>query len=243
MKIFSLEQVDSTNTLALELAANGSGHGTVVWAKNQTGGRGQQGRIFASPLGGLYFSLLLQPDLAATELPLVTLAAGVGCCLFIERYCDLEVNLKWPNDLYCRHHKLGGILTETTPVSPNRTVMAVVGAGVNINTAPEDFPEEIRALATSLYAETGIRYSLKSCLSFMVEEIMQQVRVLEQDRDKLLARWNEHDYCKGKTIRWNTGRRSITGIGRGLMDDGRYSLEDQSGKMHAILAGRLQPVP
>ena len=240
MNILSFEQVESTNTLALEMAANPE---TVIWAKSQTGGRGQQGRAFASPPGGLYFSLVLRPELAATDLPLVTLAAGVGCCRFIERHCDLDVDLKWPNDLYCRHRKLGGILTETTPISPNRSVMVVVGVGVNINTGTDDFPGEIRSLATSVYALTGRRYSLKSCLSSMVEEIMQQVRLLERDRNKLLALWNEHDYCKGHTVRWDTGRGCITGIGRGLLPDGRYSLEDESGKMHAILGGRLQPVP
>ena len=243
MNILSFAQVESTNTLALEMAANGACPDTVIWAVRQTGGRGQQGRVFASPPGGLYFSLLLQPDLAPADLPLTTLAAGVGCCRFLERHCDLDVDLKWPNDLYCRHRKLGGILTETTPISTNRSLMVVVGVGVNINTATTDFPEEVRSLATSVYALTGRRYKVHECLSPMVAEIRQQVRLLERDRNKLLALWNEHDYCKGHAVRWDTGRRCITGIGRGLLADGRYSLEDQSGKLQAILAGRLQPVP
>ncbi len=242
MNILSFDDLDSTNTRAFEMAGAGAAPETVIWAHRQTAGRGQQGRRFASPQGGLYFSLLLQPNLVPEQLPLVTLAAGVGCCRIIERYCDLHVDLKWPNDLYCRHRKLGGILTETTPVTGNGAVTVVVGVGVNVNTPVDEFPEEVRPLVTSVCALTGNTFDLRSFLHFVVEEIIQQVQTLQRDSDKLLALWNEHDYCKGQTIKWETGHHCITGIGRGLLDDGRYSLEDQSGKIHAILAGRIQPV-
>ena len=242
MNIFSFDTLDSTNTRALEMAGAGADPETVIWAHRQTAGRGQQGREFASPPGGLYFSLLLQPNLVPEQLSLVTLAAGVGCCRFIEQSCDLCVDLKWPNDLYCRHRKLGGILTETTPVTGKGSVMVVVGVGINVNTPADEFPEEVQPLVTSISALTGDIYDLGLLLHEVVEEIIQQVQTLQRDPDKLLALWNEHDYCMGKTIQWETGRDCITGIGRGLLEDGRYSLEDPSGKMHAILAGRIQPV-
>ncbi len=243
MKILSFEKLDSTNTLALEMADAGAAPETVIWAQRQAAGRGQQGRVFVSPRGGLYFSILLQPKLVPEHLSLVTLAAGVGCCRFIEQHCDLHVDLKWPNDLYCRLRKLGGILTETTPVTGDGVVSVVVGVGVNVNSTIDEFPDEVQPLVTSIGALTGKSYELRAFLHSIVEEIIQQVQTLQRDPDKLLALWNEHDYCKGKTIQWSTGRHCITGIGRGLLDDGRYSLEDQSGKMHAILAGRIRPVP
>ncbi|HHB76102.1 MAG TPA: biotin--[acetyl-CoA-carboxylase] ligase [Desulfobulbus sp.] len=242
MNILAFDTLDSTNTRALAMAGAGADPETVIWAHRQTAGRGQQGREFASPPGGLYFSLLLQPELVPEQLSLVTLAAGVGCCRLIERSCDLDVDLKWPNDLYCRHRKLGGILTETTPVTGKGSVMVVIGVGINVNTPVDEFPEEVQPLVTSIGALTGKLYDLRALLHCIVEEIIQQVQTLQRNPDKLLALWKEHDYCKGQTITWETGHRCITGIGRGLLDDGRYSLEDQSGSMHAILAGRIQPV-
>ncbi len=243
MNILFFDTLSSTNTRALELAAEGAGPEIVVWAHRQTLGRGQYGRMFASPPGGLYFSLVLQPDLVPERLSLVTLAAGVGCCRIIERYCHLHVDLKWPNDLYCRHRKLGGILTETTPVTGDGSLRVVVGVGINVNTRTDEFPRAIQPLATSIRILTGKMYDLRIFLYCVVEEIIQQVKTLQRDSDKLLALWDEHDYCKGQTIKWETGDHCFTGIGRGLLDDGRYSLEEASGKMHAILAGRIQPVP
>ncbi len=242
MNLLSFETLGSTNTRALELAAKGADPETVIWAHRQTSGRGQYGRVFASPEGGLYFSLLLQPELLPEQLPLVTLAAGVGCCRIIERYCHLHVDLKWPNDLYCRHRKLGGILTETTPVTKEGPLTVVVGVGINVNTRTGELPRVVQPFATSVRILTGKTYNLRTFLHGAVEEIIQQVQVLQRDPDKLLALWNEHDYCKGQTIKWETGYHCFTGIGRGLLDDGRYNLEEPSGKMHAILAGRIQPV-
>lgn len=242
MNILSFETLGSTNARAFKLAEAGAGPETVVWAQRQTSGRGQHGRIFVSPPGGLYFSLLLQPDLEPERLSLVTLAAGVGCCRFLERHCGLPTKLKWPNDLYCRKRKLGGILTETMPITTNRPVTVVVGIGLNFNSTPVGFPKDMQRLITSVYALTGEIYELRAILPLLAGEIMQRIHALHSNQDKLLALWNERDYLKGHPMLWETGRKRITGIGRGLADDGCYILEDQTGKRHTILAGRVQPL-
>ncbi len=242
MNILSFETLDSTNACALKLAEAGADPETVVWAQTQTSGRGQYGRIFVSPPGGLYFSLLLQPDLEPERLPLVTLAAGVGCCRFLERHCGLSTRLKWPNDLYCRKRKLGGILTETMPITANRPVTVVVGIGLNFNSTTAGFPEDMLRRITSVHALTGETYELRVILPLLAREIMERIQALHSNQDKLLALWNERDYLKGHPILWETGRKHITGTGRGLADDGCYILEDQGGKRHTILAGRVQPL-
>ena len=241
MEILSFTHLPSTNVHALELAAGGAQPETVVWALEQSGGRGQYRRSFASPAGGLYFSLILRPELAPEQLPLVTLAAGVGCCLCLERNHTVAPLLKWPNDLYVQGKKLGGILTETLPVSDRKRPVIVLGVGLNVNSAPSYFPGELLDTVITLAEATGRRFDLQPLLLSLVDAICSQVQLLEQDRDNLLAQWDKRDYLKGQSVQWSSGHSVITGIGQGIRSDGRYGLKDPSGVVHSILAGTIKP--
>jgi len=242
MRIIFHEQVESTNTLALDLARQGAEPGTVVWAGYQSRGRGQYDREFASPPGGLYFSLLLAPDLPLARLPLVTLAAGLGCALAVDAFCGLSVRLKWPNDLYVEGKKLGGILTEAVPDRQNDPLRVVVGVGINVNSRPDDFPHSLADRLTSVRAITGQAFSLSLLLERCCLAIISQVGQLQEEPDKFLANWDRRDYCKGRSLRWQCGDDIVTGVGRGIMADGRYSLVEKNGCGHAVLAGTLQPL-
>jgi BirA family biotin operon repressor/biotin-[acetyl-CoA-carboxylase] ligase len=242
MQIIYHERAVSTNTLALELADQGAQPGTVVWAGTQTGGRGQYDRKFASPPGGLYFSLLLAPELLPEALCRVTLAAGLGCALALEESCDVRVLLKWPNDLYCHGRKLGGILTEAIPVRQSGRPMVVVGVGMNINSRSGDFSPALAPRLTSVYELTGRHVPLEPLLRECCGTIERQVDGLVREPDKFLALWDRRDYCRGQLLSWESGAGLVTGIGRGILSDGRYCLEDLSGKRHAVLAGTLRPV-
>ena len=101
-KVIRYQEVESTNSLAVKLGVQGAGHGTVVHAIAQTGGRGRQSREFVSPPGGLYLSIVLRPSLPGDDLPLVTLAAGIAAAEIIEGFSEFPVQLKWPNDLYVK---------------------------------------------------------------------------------------------------------------------------------------------
>jgi len=241
MEILSFDQLSSTNVHALELASGGAPPETVVWALEQSGGRGQYTRRFSSPAGGLYFSLILRPDLPPERLPLVTLAAGVGCCLCLEQNCAVAPLLKWPNDLYVKGKKLGGILTESRPLVGSQRPIVVVGLGLNVNSTPADYPEELRSAVITLAEITRKNTDLKQLLESLVETIIHQVHVLEENRDKLLAQWDRRDYLKEQSIQWSNGRSVISGIGQGIQSDGRYSLMEASGALHSILAGTIKP--
>lgn len=242
MKILSFDRIGSTNVHALKLAAEGAPPETVVWALKQSDGRGQYGKIFSSPLGGLYFSLILRPDLLPERLPLVTLAAGVACCHCLEQYCAVTpLLLKWPNDLYFRQKKLGGILTESLPPAGRSSATVIIGVGLNINSVVDDFPETLAPLLTSVKIETKKQHDLQCLLEGMVLAVIEQIKSLKENQDKLLALWSRHDYLKGQTILWDNGSDRIQGIGMGILDDGRYALQDRSGVIHKILAGTLKP--
>ncbi len=150
------ESVDSTNTAAKRMAADGAPDGTVLIADMQTGGRGRMGRHFHSPAGcGIYMSVILRPQCPANKLMHLTCAAAVATADAIEATTGLRPGIKWTNDLVHQRHKLGGILTELSLDKNGYVDYAIVGVGINCCQQAEDFPEEIRSIATSLQLCTG----------------------------------------------------------------------------------------
>jgi len=148
--------IDSTNTRAKELAAQGAPSGTVLIADHQTGGRGRRGRSFHSPAGtGIYMSVILRPNCVPTELMHLTCAAAVAACDGVESACGIRPGIKWTNDLVYSQRKLAGILTELG-LTPLGTVdYAIIGIGINCCQEISDFPDEIRTIAGSLHTVTG----------------------------------------------------------------------------------------
>lgn len=142
--------LDSTNTRAKTLAAQGASHGTLVCARSQTGGRGRFGRYFHSPeAGGIYMSLILRPKLPAQRAVMVTSMTAVAVARAIERLADVDVKIKWVNDLYAQGKKICGILCEAGMDFESGQLDYVV-VGIGVNTSPADFPEELQNIATSV---------------------------------------------------------------------------------------------
>ena len=145
------DTIDSTNTRAKILAAQGAPHGTVLIADHQTGGRGRLGRTFLSPAGtGIYMSVILRPDCPPAQIMHLTCAAAVAACDAVEKSVGIRPGIKWTNDLVYGNRKLAGILTELG-LSPRGTVdWAVIGIGINCLQKAEDFDPAIRSFAGSL---------------------------------------------------------------------------------------------
>nr|WP_242016765.1 biotin--[acetyl-CoA-carboxylase] ligase [Trichocoleus sp. FACHB-46] len=127
MQVF--ETLASTNQTLWELVSQGAIAGTAVLALQQESGRGQWGRQWQSPLGGLYLSVALSPALPVANSAQLTLCSAWGIATALRSY-NLPVQLKWPNDLVLNGRKLGGILTETR-IRQGQVTKAVVGVGIN----------------------------------------------------------------------------------------------------------------
>ncbi len=236
--IIYYERADSTNRLAKELALQGRVAGTVVQAGVQSSGKGQYGRSFSSPAGGLYFSLLLRPDLPAEDLPLITLAAGLACHDALEAAFSLQSRIKWPNDLYLAGKKLAGILCENIFVDGQALVIA--GVGLNANSNIRDFPEELQPIVTTLQEHLRYSVDIETLLVLLVQTIMQYVDLLKTEKGKLLERWRSYDYLKGKKLQYTADALSFFGTGEGISPEGRYCLRDEQGNRHTIIAGQLR---
>lgn len=168
------ECIDSTNTRAKLLAEQGAGHGFLVGAASQTGGRGRMGRQFFSPKdSGIYISFVLRPELPVVRAVMITPMAAVAVARAIEALADVDVKIKWVNDLYINGRKVCGILSEASmDFERGRLEYAVLGIGVNVGEI--DFPPELQDIATSIFNETGISVSGNQ----LIAEIANQLELL-----------------------------------------------------------------
>ena len=157
--ILYLDEVDSTNTTVKSLAQEGAQEGTVVVTEMQTGGKGRLGKQFFSPKGcGVYFSLLLRPQQKAADSVLITVAAAVAVRRAVKELLNIDVQIKWVNDVYYNNKKLCGILTEASiEIESGYLNYAIVGIGINIKEPENGYPKEFAFKATNLSALTPNR--------------------------------------------------------------------------------------
>ena len=154
-KIVVLKQTDSTNLRLKEIAAEGAPEGTLVVAGEQTAGRGRLERTFASPPdSGVYMSLLLRPEMGASDAIRITTAAAVAVAEVAERLTGRKTGIKWVNDIYCEGRKVCGILTEASfNVEFGGFDYAVLGIGINVYEPEGGFPDELKSVAGALLPE------------------------------------------------------------------------------------------
>ena len=155
--LICLDQVDSTNNLLKRMALEGAAEGTVAVADQQTAGRGRLGRSFQSPPDtGIYLSFLLRPQTSPEQAVNLTACAAVAMCDAVEAACGLRPQIKWTNDILLARRKICGILTEMSVEGETGALQYIVlGIGVNVNQALDDFPEELRDLAGSVAMAAG----------------------------------------------------------------------------------------
>jgi BirA family transcriptional regulator, biotin operon repressor / biotin---[acetyl-CoA-carboxylase] ligase len=145
------DSVGSTNEEAKCLARSGAPEGSVIWALEQTAGRGRRGRAWISPRGNLYLSLILRPDCSvggAAQLGFVAALAVGGALRALEPRVE-RLGYKWPNDVLLNGRKIAGVLLESEMIAPGKPSFVVVGVGVNLTASPRgtEFP------ATSIMEE------------------------------------------------------------------------------------------
>lgn len=233
-------QTTSTNDVARQLARDGAPEGTVVLAEQQHRGRGRQGRNFVSPAGvGIYMSLLLRPQIELSRLPQLTLLAAVATAEAIAEVSSLPVELKWPNDVMVHGKKAGGILTESV-FQADLSPVAIVGIGINVNTALEQFPADLRHQVTSLALAAG-RFVPRLRLAAAILDRYEPLYHTFQQRGlmPILPRWLHYGRIAGKPVRCNTERGIEEGVALGLDEDGALLIRGQDGSRLRIVSGEV----
>ncbi len=218
-------KIGSTNTEAMQSAAEGAPEGSVFVAEEQLAGRGRGEHTWHSARStGIYASVILRPAIPPSEALIFSLAAGLAVRAAVAEIAPhTQPDLKWPNDLLLNGKKFCGILTEMN-AEATRVRHLVAGVGINVNQAK--FPAELREIATSLRIETGTEWSRVELCAALLKSLDREYRALVNDaaaHDSILRRFQEgSSSVRGRTVRIEENG-GIEGITEGL--DGRGFLQ------------------
>jgi BirA family biotin operon repressor/biotin-[acetyl-CoA-carboxylase] ligase len=247
LNVIGFLSIESTNDEALAMARQGAGSGTLIYAEEQTAGKGRKGRTWFSPAKtGLYFSLVLRPTQRRKCWPLLTHAAAVALGEALRDLSEqhiirhqLDIDIKWPNDILLSGKKCAGILLEATPAEGDNHA-AVVGVGVNVRAG--SVPDSLQAGATYLDAATHSSIPRRFLLVRFLYHLQLCLSLFERGQHvALLGRW------KGMSSMWNgtriwigDGEQRRSGVTCGLNEIGALlvRMEDDS-----RTGGRYQRAP
>jgi BirA family biotin operon repressor/biotin-[acetyl-CoA-carboxylase] ligase len=234
LRILRYKQLQSTNTTAYNLGRKGAAEWTVVVADVQTRGKGRSGKRWESPKGGLWFSVLLRPDIPSFRVPLLQFLAANATRQALQDETDVHVQLKWPNDLVLESGKLGGILVESKTLA-ERVSFAVIGIGLNVNQRRTQLP----AGAVSLLLATGVRFDARR----LMRAIIDQFRTREEDIEEpstVLEEWWRNCIHRPPRVQVALQNTSVTGITRGIDEEGTLMLETEDRRIRKISEGTLR---
>ncbi len=230
------EEIGSTQARARELANGGSPHGIAVVSRVQTGGRGRLGRLWGSPAGGLWMSLVLRPDFEARFAPRITQAAAVGAAKALREF-GAEAEIKWPNDLLVSGRKICGILAEAGMASGGRLGFVVLGVGLNANLDPEDLGVE-DGRATTLRRELGRDMAMVDILGGILGGLEREFGWIEAF-DCILADWRLLNCTLGKRVRVRRLGETLEGEAVDISDEGALVLRTKNGPVE-LFEGEIE---
>jgi BirA family transcriptional regulator, biotin operon repressor / biotin---[acetyl-CoA-carboxylase] ligase len=228
-RLVRLERVGSTNDEAKRLARGGADDHTLVWALEQTAGRGRRGRVWASPPGNLYVSLVLRPDAPPAQAAQLSFAAALGLGEAITALVPplVELRYKWPNDVLLNGRKIAGILLESESGRDGGLDWLVLGVGVNITSHP---PETERP-ATSLRDEGAGAATPELVLEGFARSLLVWTnRWLEGGFGPIRAAWLRRASGVGEMIRVRLDREELVGRFAELDHDGALLLDTAAGR-------------
>ena len=231
-------ETTSTNDIVDRLARDGVKEGVVVFAESQTKGRGRLGRKWLSPAKkGLWFSILLRPNLRPPEMTRLIVASATALRRAIQSHTRLPFEIKWPNDILIRGKKVAGILTELS-AELDRVKYVILGIGVDVNLNQSDFPSDLRKFATSLKAELGKAISRPELAVLILRELDRDYASLCNGRFQALAdEWEAHCTTIGHSVRIRVGDRQVVGRAESLGEDGALLVRTDHGHLERIVGG------
>ncbi len=240
-RIVYKNSVESTNELAKKLAYDGAADGTIVIAEEQTGGKGRLARNFFSPKEkGLWFSVILRPQCLPKDAPKFTLMAAVAVARAMEKF-NLRAGIKWPNDILFDGKKLVGILTEMS-AEIGHVNYIVIGIGINVNVRREEFPADIREIATSLSEMAGKNLNRVEFFRAVLEEL--DKLYIENNFDEVFKIWRKYNITLGEkvTVLSAESGEIFTGLAVDIDAEGAL-IVDSGGEKKIVYAGDVSIRP
>jgi BirA family biotin operon repressor/biotin-[acetyl-CoA-carboxylase] ligase len=229
-KIIYHAELASTMDAAKELARKGCPNFTAVIAGRQTGGRGRLNRQWSSEKGGLYFTMVLRPDLPPVLSFRVGFLASLTLARILNEMFGIDVRVKWPNDLLVDECKICGMLSELE-AEADRLTFINIGIGLNVN----NNPPPIEPAATSLKTILGVRVSQNDILSRYLDSFEAQMQATAYD--DVIERWKQFTVTLNRHVRVVTTREVYTGKAVDVDDTGALILKCSDGSLKTIRYG------
>ena len=226
---FSVQDGSTNDTArAWALETDQAPHGALVFTELQTRGRGRHGRDWEAQAGlNLMFSLVLRPDLPASDFPMLTLAAGKAVRAALDEAAPgVRPLIKWPNDVLMSGRKCSGILLESSIGTGVEGNFVILGIGVNVNQA--SFDADIVDSATSLILETGRPQDRGHLLARILGFLESELDLLASDRARFLSEYEAVMAGVGRSVNW--GREWKAGVICGISEDGALRLSSPTGE-------------
>lgn len=235
--LYVYDEVETTNSIAKKLAAEGSANGTVVVAEKQTKGKGRLNRYWESPKGkGIWFSIVLKPAIKPFLAPQLTFVSAVAVCRALRKTTGLEVYIKWPNDIVCMGRKLCGISTELN-AEIDIINYIVVGIGLNVKQDINDFPEELTEKAISLKMADEKEYRRAEVLEDILYEFESEYQqYLESGFAGVLQHWRELNTTIGKDVIVISLDERYKGTAIDVDEEGYLLVQNEEG-LQRVIAG------
>ena len=235
-----LEEVSSTNDIAIAMALDGADEGSIITAKHQSKGRGRGNRVWLDEAGkNLMMSIILRPNIPKMRVPELSFVVSLGVIRYLRNNLKIAAFAKWPNDILVSSKKISGILIESVKSKENQCI----AAGIGLNVFQIDFPDDIKDKATSLVLENEIVSDITKIsfqLSVVILETYQEY--LDKGFQKILAEWENYLWGIGKSVDLSyTGlnESGINGIILGVDKEGALILRDNNGEIRYISAGEI----
>ena len=232
-KIYYFQELPSTNIFAKQKTLEKATEGTLIIADTQTEGRGRKNRSWSSPYGGLWFSVILYPNLPPERGMLITMAASVSVAQAIEETTNIKPVVKWPNDLLVNGKKICGILTELD-AEIDKINYVIVGIGINVN---NEINNDLKNKAVSLKEITNSSISRVNLLRAILRHFDKNYLHINNP-DYIRKQWFAYSKIIGKKIMITEGEKKITGVVQDVDESGCLII-NSDGIIKRIVSGDL----
>jgi len=232
--IHYFDYLSSTMDLAMQLGMRSSAAGTLVLAESQTKGRGRLGRVWFSPkYKGIYFSLILRPEISPADSPILTTLAAVSITEAVKQNLGLESQIKWPNDLFMNKKKYAGILTEMN-AEMDKINFVVMGAGINVN----NDNKSLIAQSTSLKEQLGQAVNRVSLLQEILKKTEENYFLLRsKGNEAIINKCRSLSSTLGKRVKIYCRDKHIEGSAVDIDKDGGLLVRKETGLIQKVMSG------
>ena len=232
-RVYYFEEIDSTQNFAEQIALDEKENGTIVIAEKQTAGKGRLDRKWTSPKGGIWFSLIIHPKFDVSTSTLVPIAGAVALAKAVKNTLDIDVSVKWPNDITLNGKKVAGMLVDAS-FQANNIDYLILGIGINFDIDAKKIEKRLSKSA-NFYGVNSLRKKDDSTppkillREFLVQFEKTLIQLNKGEKAKIVKEWTKKADKIGKKISINTSDGKISGVTQGIDNDGALKLKTSKG--------------